>query len=93
MKTKEINTRSMQGLKDVDGEIFNILCSHYSMDEIFESKIADEDAIYSRGFINAIEMGLIPTLEVVSNHALKGDIEYHHFILNDECYCALFTNN
>lgn len=90
MKTTKVHTRFMDGNKTT--EVFDILSEHYGMNVVCNHKIDYEAAIFSNGFINAIEDGLIPILG--SEHESfkqKQDKEYHHFILNDECYVVYFS--
>jgi len=94
MKTEKINTRFMQGNKDIDCEIFDIMIDNYGHEKVLlENDINFEDAIYSNGFIHAIENGLIPTLELISSIESKRPQEYHHIIINDECYIMYFISN
>jgi len=92
MKTQKINTRFMNGNKDVEGEIFSLLCSEYGTGNVLNSEIDFDNAIYSDNFIFAIESGLIPVLELKPSFEAKKDAEYHHLIINDECFVMYFNN-
>lgn len=92
MKTQKVNTRFMEGNKDVEGLVFDILVENYGQKSVYEMNIDLDEAIFSNGFINAIENGLIPTLEVKPNFMAKGENEYHHFIINNECFVMYFNN-
>jgi hypothetical protein len=91
MKTRKVNTRFMTGNIDVECVIYDIMANTYGMMVICECGIDFEDAIYSDGFIYAIESGLIPELEIVKNYDKRGDQEYHHLIINDECFRMYFN--
>lgn len=87
--TRTIKTRFMKGL--ICSEMYNILAYYYSNREIAHHPISFEDAIYSQGFINAVERGLIPEIyEYHEAHLRKQDKEYHHIIDNDTCYVMYF---
>jgi len=92
MKTRQVNTRFMQGNLDVECEIFDIMVNEYGMSEVCNSGINFEDAIYSNRFIEAIENGSIPCLELVDNsEMIRGEKEYHHVIIDDVCYKMYFN--
>ena len=91
MKTRTTTTRFMNGNIDVDGEIMDILTAEFGMAAVMESEIDFSDAIYSDGFVNAIESGLIPQIDTISkSFESKKEGEYHHVIYNDECYVIYF---
>lgn len=91
MKTRKTTTRFMNGNIDVDGEILDILTSEFGMPVVMECEINFDDAIYSDGFIHAIESGLIPQIDTISkSFERKKEGEYHHLIYNDECYVIYF---
>lgn len=91
MKTRNTTTRFMNGNIDVDGEILDILTAEFGMAVIMECEIDFSDAIYSDGFIHAIESGLIPQIDTISkSFESKKEGEYHHVIYNDECYVIYF---
>lgn len=89
MKTLEITTRFM--IANKTDEIFDEMASHYGMDVICSQAVDFEEALFSNGFINAMENDLIPILgsEHLA-HEQKSEQEYHHFILNDKCYVIYF---
>ena len=91
MKTRKTTTRFMNGNIDVDGEILDILTSEFGMAVIMECEFGFDDAIYSDGFVHAIESGLIPQIDTISkSFESKKEGEYHHVIYNDECYVIYF---
>ena len=91
MKTQRQNTRFMQGNIDVEGVIFDLLVDNYGMNEVCNSIISFDEAIYSDGFISAIENGKVPEMEVVENCKKNMSKEYHHVIYNNECYVMYFN--
>jgi len=94
LRTRKKQTRFMNGNIDVDGVIFDILVDNYGMSEVCSSNFDAENAIYSDGFIRAVESGKIPTLELhfTDSHRFFNDLEeYHHVIINDECYNVYFN--
>jgi len=88
---KAINTRFMQGNKDNEGIVLDVLLNAYGKAAIL-SDIDFDNAIYSNGFISAIENGLIPELNTIPSYLPKKDKEYHHIIINDECFIMYFNN-
>ena len=84
MKTRKTNTRFMVGNIDVEGTIFDIFVNEYGMNEVVNSGIDFDNAIYSDGFISAIENGWLPKLQLKSSIVKCG--EYHHVIIENECY-------
>lgn len=93
MTTRKVDTRFMRGNIDVDGCIFDILVDNFGMSAVCNSTISFDEAIYSDGFICAIEEGKVPTsLEVIENCKKNTSKEYHHVIYNDECYVMYFEN-
>lgn len=96
LRTRKQSTRFMNGNIDVDGEILNILIAEYGQMEVLMSDFDADNAIYSDGFIDAIKDGKIPTLELLptDSHRFYNDLEeYHHVIINDECFNVYFKNN
>ena len=87
---RKVNTRFMSGNKDNEGVVFNVLMNAYGKGAIL-SDIDFDNAIYSNGFVSAIESGLIPELEIIPSFMPKKDKEYHHVIINDECYIMYFN--
>ena len=91
MKTRKTTTRFMNGNIDVDGEILDILTSEFGMAVIMECEVGFDDAIYSDGFVHAIESGLIPQINTIAKSFENKKMgEYHHVIYNDECYVIYF---
>ena len=92
MKTRNTTTRFMNGNIDVDGEIMDILAAEYGMAAVMECEIDFSDAIYSDGFIHAIENDLTPQIDTIAkSFENKKEGEYHHVIYNDECYVIYFN--
>jgi hypothetical protein len=91
MTTRKVDTRFMRGNIDVDGCIFDLLVDNFGMSEVCSSIISFDEAIYSDGFICAIEEGKVPSLEVVENCKKNNSREYHHVLYNDECYVMYFN--
>lgn len=89
METRKINTRFMQGNKT--SEVFDLMADHYGIFEVCESKIDYSEAIFSDGFILAMERDMMPILgsEEISFTGRKYG-EFHHLIYNDECYKVYF---
>jgi len=93
MKTRTVNTRFMRGNIDVDGHIFNVLANEYGMSKVCASDFDTDTAIYSDGFIDAIEDGKTPVLELFptdSHRFYSKYTEYHHVIIDDTCYNIYF---
>lgn len=83
----------MMGNIDLDGVILDILISEYGQKTVLFSDFDTDNAIYSNGFISAIESGKIPMLELHptdSHRFYHEDNEYHHVIINDECFNVYF---
>lgn len=88
-ETTNCSTRFMNGKKI--SNIIDILSEDYSMCEIFGCGIDFEEAVYSLGFVNALEEGLVPDLSrIYPSFAPVYDGEYHHLVYNDECYEVYF---
>ena len=95
MKTRKQETRFMNGNIDMDGEIMNILINEHGQKAVLMSDFDTDNAIYSDGFIAAIESGKIPMLELhpTDSHRFYNEFEeYHHVIINDECFNLYFKN-
>lgn len=93
LNTRTKKTRFMNGNVDLDGDIFNILVEEHGMKEVLMSDFDTDNAIYSDGFIKAIKDGKIPMLELypTDSHRFSNELEeYHHVIINDECYNVYF---
>ena len=96
LRTRKANTRFMSGNIDLENDIFNILVAEYGMNEVCTSDFDTDNAIYSNNFIRAIDAGKIPTLELypTNSHTRYNALsEYHHVIINDECYNVYFKQN
>ena len=82
----------MSGNIDLEGVIPDLLVNEFGANEVYTSGYSFDDAIYSDGFIYAVESGLIPDFHSIQESFLpKKDKEYHHVILNDECYIMYFN--
>jgi hypothetical protein len=95
LKTRNKETRFMNGNIDIDGEILNILINEHGQKAVYSSDFDTDNAIYSDGFISAIEEGKIPMLELHSTDSQRRFNqleEYHHVIINDECYNVYFKD-
>ena len=93
LNVRKKETRFMNGNIDIDGYILDILIEAYGQLSVLSSNFDTDNAIYSDGFIKAIEAGKIPTLELMpTNSYLYHNVltEYHHVIINDECYNVFF---
>jgi hypothetical protein len=93
IRTQKAATRFMTGNIDVDGVIFDILVEAHGQKAVLNSNFDTDNAIYSDGFIASIESGLIPELELHStdSHRFHNELkEYHHVIINDNCYNVYF---
>ena len=91
--TRNINTRFMQGNIDTKGAIYDLLVESHGQRAVLESNFDTDNAIYSNGFITAVEEGKIPelTLHSTDSHRMFSELEeYHHVIINDECYNVYF---
>lgn len=85
----------MSGNIDLDGYILDILIEEHGQIEVMNSEFDTDNAIYSDGFISAIEDGKIPMLELypTDSHRFSNELEeYHHVIINDECFNVYFKN-
>jgi len=85
----------MNGNIDVDGVILDILIEEHGHAAVYSSNIDFSEAIYSNGFIEAIEDDKIPMLKLypTDSHRFYNELsEYHHIIVNDECYNVYFKN-
>ena len=85
----------MNGNIDVDGDILDILIDAHGQREVLFSDFDTDNAIYSDGFIKAIEEGKTPMLELhpTDSHRFYNELtEYHHVIINDECFNVYFKN-
>lgn len=85
----------MNGNIDLDGEILNILCDEHGQREAIFSDFDTDNAVYSDGFIAAVEEGKIPMLDLhpTDSHRKYNDLEeYHHVIINNECFNVYFKD-
>lgn len=72
-------------------EVFDIMADYYGMSEVCNDEIDYCDALFSNGFIYAMENGLIPILgsqTTVGGARMYG--ESHHLIFDGECYLVDF---
>ena len=95
MITRKINTRFMEGNIDIEGVIYDIVINAIGMSEAMSLGIDFDSAIYSNGFISAINNGLIPDFSTIKSsnaHSnANGNTEYHHIIIEDECFVVYFN--
>ena len=90
-ETTDFATRFMNGKKI--NNIIDILSEDYSMGEIFSCDIDFDEAVFSMGFVAALEEGRMPDLSrIYPSFAPVYDGEYHHLIYNDECYSVYFKH-
>jgi len=85
----------MNGNIDLDGVILDILVTEHGHSLVYSSDFDTDNAIYSDGFISAIEEDKIPMLELhpTDSHTYFNELEeYHHVIINDECYNVYFKD-
>jgi hypothetical protein len=85
----------MNGNIDLDGVILDVLTDEHGHGAVYSSEFDTDNAIYSDGFILAIEEGKIPMLELHATdcHRFHNELEeYHHVIINDECHSVYFKN-
>jgi hypothetical protein len=95
MEIRKKQTAFMEGNIDLDGIVYHIFIDTYGHAKFFASGFDTEAAIYSNGFIDAIEDGKIPTLDLLptDSHRFYNELEeYHHVIINDECFNVYFKN-
>lgn len=93
LNTIKKQTSFMNGNIDLDGDILNILINEHGQREVLLSDFDTDNAVYSDGFISAIENGKIPMLELhpTDSHRFYNELkEYHHVIINDECFNVYF---
>jgi len=95
MKTKKVKTRFMEGNIDVDGSVFDVICDKIGIEKAMNIDFDFDNAIYSNGFISAINSGLVPDFSTIkksnSNSNNQNDTEYHHVIVDDNCYVVYFN--
>jgi hypothetical protein len=91
IQTTTVNTRFMNANKSDD--VIDILEDHYGSSELYNGEIDFCEALFSNGFILAMENGLIPVLGTheLAHKRINGGQEYHHFIFEDKCYHIFFT--
>jgi len=93
MKTIAVPTRFMNAQRDVDGVIVDILVEKYGAKEVLLDTNIDWDAaLFSSGFIHAIESGLTPVLSSIKKEEIHiaENFEYHHLLTEDFCYKVYF---
>lgn len=85
----------MNGNVDLDGIVFDLMVEKYGLKEVLEFDFDFDNAVYSDGFINALEDGLVPEMKLHSTTANNGyyanQQEYHHVCVNDECFKMYFV--
>lgn len=94
MRTLKKETRFMVGNIDVDGVIIEIMEETHGKSAVRESAFSD-DTVYSDGFISAIRAGRVPMLELheTTSSRFHNDLdEYHHVIIDGECYNVYFKD-
>ncbi len=71
--------------------VFELLVDEHGMGVVCDHHIDYEAATFSDGFMSAIRRGALPILgsEEQCPATQKGR-EYHHFLLNGDCYVAYF---
>ena len=92
---KRVETRFMRANKDEETLLFDSLVEENGMSEVCNNDFSYEDALFSVGFVDAFEDGSLPILgsevNVEAWDKRHGGREYHHAILNDECYVIFFN--
>jgi len=91
MTTQKVKTQFMMGNKT--SEVFELMAEKYDWSQLCNHTIEYDQAIFSDGFIAAMERGQMPILgtEKESGTNRHGNQEYHHLIDNDVCYVVYFT--
>lgn len=92
---KKAATRFMNANQDTEGVVFDLMTEHYGMSETCNNDFDYCEALFSDGFVLAIRMDdMIPVLgseiKIEEWDKRHGGREYHHAILNDECYVVFF---
>ena len=91
MTTRDKQTRFMNGNIDLDGEVLDILVEKYGHGIVYSCGFDFSDALYSDGFVTAIEDDLTPIIDSITpSYIRKSEDEYHHVIFNNECYVMYF---
>ena len=83
----------MQAQRDIEGVIVDILVEKYGAKVVLLDTDIDWDAaLFSKGFVNAIESGLTPILSTIKKEEIHYAInnEYHHLLTEDYCYKVYF---
>jgi hypothetical protein len=90
MTRQYIPTRFMRATKTSD--VFEALVEEHGMGLVCAHGVDYESALFSEGFMHAIDSGRLPILGTErANSDMKMDQEYHHMIVNGECLVAYFT--
>lgn len=95
LNTRNKETRFMKGNIDLNGDILDILITEHGQRSVLMSDFDTDNAIYSDGFISAIKEGKIPMLKLhqTDSYRFHNELEeYHHVIINNECYNVYFKN-
>ena len=67
MKTREIYIKGSRFYKDLECFIDELLTNEYGYDAVMNCEIDFCDALYSSGFISAIDKGGIPRIEGIQS--------------------------
>lgn len=92
METRKIKTRFMIGNLDVNNVIMDLLVDTYGWSVLGQTKWMNDNIIYSDRFIEAINEGKTPELDLIETMGQsKSEQEYHHCIIEDVCYHVYFN--
>jgi len=98
VETRRVKKEFMfYGQIDVYGDIQDLVKSTYGKENFYDTLWESDDIVYSENFIAAIERDQIPSLKLYPNHEARiacpegFSPEYHHVIINGECYICYFT--
>jgi|JI6StandDraft_1071083.scaffolds.fasta_scaffold541844_1 hypothetical protein len=90
MSRQSIATRFMRATRTAD--VFDALVDEHGMGVVCADEIAYDEALFSNGFLSAVDAGRLP---ILGSHRpsfeSKMDQEYHHMIVGDECFAVYFT--
>ena len=92
METRKIKTRFMIGNLDVNNVIMDLMVDTYGWSALGQTKWMNDNIIYSDRFIDAINEGKTPELDLIETMGQsKSEQEYHHCIIEDVCYHVYFN--